>query len=162
MALQKALRNSCCQRSQCTTSAKFEDLLNVPAGNMYVQPPVNFAAIDSIPILGGTAYMVQITEDVERNITVGLLSVLACLPSHLEVRFVWAAAGSCVGKAHIQQKAHPADSQSELSITHRQGSQQKGCSELRKARPQQLRAQRMAPQQEQMCLEWADRPSRSL
>ena len=78
--------------------SKVEDLLNVPAGNMYVQPPVNFAAIDSIPILGGTAYMVQITEDVERNITVGLLSVLACLPSHLEVRFVWAL------PAHVWEK----------------------------------------------------------
>ena len=67
-----------------------EDLLNVPAGDTYVQPPVSFAAIDSIAILGGTAYLLQITEDVERNITVGLLSVLTCLPSHLEVRFVWA------------------------------------------------------------------------
>ena len=78
--------------------SRVEDLLDVPAGDMYVQPPRSFAAIDSIAILGGTAYLVQITEDVERNITVGLLSVLACLPSHLEVRFVWAL------PAHVWEK----------------------------------------------------------
>ena len=67
-----------------------EDLRDVPAGDTYVQPPMNFAAIDSIVILGGTAYLMQITQDVKHDINVGLLSVLACLPWHLEVRFVWA------------------------------------------------------------------------
>ena len=78
--------------------SRVEDLLGVPAGDMYVQPPVSFATIDSIVILGGTAYLVQITENVERNITVGLLSVLACLSLHLEVRFVRAL------PAHVWEK----------------------------------------------------------
>ena len=69
---------------------RVEDLRDVPAGDLYVQPPMDFAAIDSIAIIGGTAYLVQFALDVKHDINVGLLSVLACLPSHLEVRFVWA------------------------------------------------------------------------
>lgn len=70
--------------------SRVEDLRDVPGGDMYVQPPLNFAAIDSIAILGGKAYLVQITQNVKHSISVGLLSVLACLPRHLEVVFVWA------------------------------------------------------------------------
>ncbi len=70
--------------------SRVEDLRDVPTGDMYVQPPMNFAAIDSIAILGGTAYLMQITQDIKHDLNVGLLSVLACLPAHLEVRFVWA------------------------------------------------------------------------
>ena len=69
---------------------RVEDLRDVPAGDLYVQPPMNFAAIDSVAIMGGTAYLMQITQEVGHDINVGLLSVLACLPAHLEVRFVWA------------------------------------------------------------------------
>ena len=69
---------------------RVEDLRDLPAGDLYVQPPIDFAAIDSIAIMGSTAYLVQITQEVEHHIDVGLLSVLACLPLHLEVRFVWA------------------------------------------------------------------------
>ena len=69
---------------------RVEDLRDVPAGDLYVQPPMDFAAIDSIAIIGGTAYLVQFALDVKHDINVGLLSVLACLPAHLEVRFVWA------------------------------------------------------------------------
>ena len=35
----------------------------------------------------------QITQDLKHDINSGLLSVLACLPSHLDVRFVWALPG---------------------------------------------------------------------
>ena len=56
--------------------SRFEDLLHVPAGDMYVQPKSH----DSIAIVGGTAYLVQITADVGRDITVGLLSVWPVCP----------------------------------------------------------------------------------
>ena len=69
---------------------RVEDLRDVPAGDLYMQPPMDFAAINSVAIMGSTAYLVQITQDVEHDINVSLLSVLACLPAHLEVRFVWA------------------------------------------------------------------------
>ena len=78
--------------------SRAEDLLDLPDEDIYVQPPMQFAAIDSIAIVGCTAYLVQIAEDVKHDITVDLLSVLACLPSHLQVRFVWAL------PAHVWEK----------------------------------------------------------
>ena len=84
-----------------------EDLRDVPAGDTYVQPPMNFAAIDSIAILGGTAYLIHITQDVEQDINVGLLSVLACLPMHLEVSFVWALPAHVWGQSTFNARAVP-------------------------------------------------------
>ena len=87
--------------------SRFEDLLDVPAGDMYVQPPMHSAAIDSILIVGGTAYLVQITENVRQNIDVSFLSVLACLPSHLEVRLLWALPAGVWGHSTFNRKAVP-------------------------------------------------------
>ncbi|CAK0731510.1 hypothetical protein CVIRNUC_000004 [Coccomyxa viridis] len=70
--------------------SKVEDLQSVSTEDKYLRPPKSFPAIDSIAIVGGTAYLVQITQDLKHDINVGLLSVLACLPSHLDVKFVWA------------------------------------------------------------------------
>ena len=70
--------------------SQVEDLQYVTPGNKYLRPPKSFAAIDSIAIVGGTAYLLQITQDLKHDINIGLLSVLACLPSHLDVRLVWA------------------------------------------------------------------------
>ena len=86
---------------------RVEDLRVVPAGDMYVQPPVNFAAIDSIVIMGGIACLVQITQDVKHDINVGLLSVLACLPAHLEVRFVWALPNEVWARSTFNRKPVP-------------------------------------------------------
>ena len=61
--------------------SKVEDLQNVSTEDKYLRPPKSFPAIDSIAIVGGTAYLVQITQDLKHDINVGLLSVLACLPS---------------------------------------------------------------------------------
>ena len=85
-----------------------EELQNVPAGDKYLQPPLNFAAIDSIAIRGGTAYLLQITQNVEDDINVGLLSVLACLPPHVQsVRFVWALPDDVWGQKRFNAKAVP-------------------------------------------------------
>ena len=94
-----------------------EDLRDVPAGDMYVQPPMNFAAIDSIAILGGTVYLIHITQDVKQDINVGLLSVLACLPWHLEMRFVWALPAHVWGQSTFNARAVPqiADMSSPMS-----------------------------------------------
>ena len=70
--------------------SKVEDLQHVSTEDTYLRPPKFFPAIDSIAIVGGTAFLVQITQDLKYDINVGLLSVLACLPSHLDVKFVWA------------------------------------------------------------------------
>ena len=109
MAWQGAFRITCCPALPVQYISRFEDLLNVPAGDMYVQPQVNFAAIDSIVVVDGAAYLVQITEDPRHDITVGLLSVLAlgCLPSHLEVRFVWALPAHVWGKCTFNRKPLP-------------------------------------------------------
>ena len=69
---------------------KAVDLQTVPAGDQYLQPPLDFAPIDSIIIMEGTAYLVHITQDVSDEISVNLLAVLACLALHLQVRYVWA------------------------------------------------------------------------
>ena len=69
---------------------KAVDLQTVPAGDQYLQPPLDFAPIDSIIIMEGTAYLVHITQDVSDEISVNLLAVLACLAPHLQVRYVWA------------------------------------------------------------------------
>ena len=78
--------------------SKVEDLQYVTIGDKYLRPPKSFPAIDSIAIVGGTAYVVQITQDLKHDINSGLLSVLACLPSHLDVRFVWALPGDVWAK----------------------------------------------------------------
>ena len=87
--------------------SRVEDLLDVPAGDMYVQPPMHFAAIDSILIVGGTAYLVQTTENLKQGINVGLLSVLACLPSHLEVKFIWALPADVCRHSTFNRKTVP-------------------------------------------------------
>ena len=87
--------------------SRVEDLLDVPAGDMYVQPPMHSAAIDSILIVGGTAYLVQITENARQNIGLSFLSVLACLPSHLEVRLLWALPADVWGHSTFNRKAVP-------------------------------------------------------
>ena len=85
-----------------------EELQNVSAGDKYLQPPMNFAAIDSIAIRGGTAYLLQITQNVEHDINVGLLSVLACLPPHVgSVKFVWALPDDVWGHKRFNAKAVP-------------------------------------------------------
>lgn len=85
-----------------------EELQNVLAGDKYLQPPLNFAAIDSIAIRGGTAYLLQITQNVEHDINVGLLSVLACLPPHVQsVKFVWALPDDVWGHKGFTAKAVP-------------------------------------------------------
>ena len=66
-----------------------EDLQMLPAGDRYLQPPVNFAAIDSIGIVGDTAYLFQIAQGRRHGINEGLLGVLACLPKRLTVKFFW-------------------------------------------------------------------------
>ena len=70
--------------------SKVEDLQHVKTGDKYLRPPESFPAIDSIAMIGDTAYLVQITQDLKHGINIGLLSVLACLPPHLDVRFLWA------------------------------------------------------------------------
>ena len=70
--------------------SQVEDLQYVTPGDKYLRPPKSFPAIDSIALVGGTAYLVQITQDLKHDINIRLLSVLACLPTHLGVRFVWA------------------------------------------------------------------------
>ena len=95
--------------------SRVEDLRDVPGGDVYVQPPLNFAAIDSIVILGGKAYLVQITQNVKHNISVGLLSVLACLPRHLEVVFVWALPSHVWAQKIFKRKPVPQTSLSQLT-----------------------------------------------
>ena len=66
-------------------------LETVPYGDRYLQPiGCSFPAIDSIAVVGHTAYLICITENVDCGIDAGLLEVLKYLPPHLEVEFIWA------------------------------------------------------------------------
>ena len=67
-----------------------DDLQQLPAGDRWLQPPAGFPAIDGIAIVGKTAYLIQITRDLQHDLNAGLLSVLARLPKDLSVKFVWA------------------------------------------------------------------------
>ena len=58
-------------------------------GNKYLMPPQGFGAIDSIAIVDDTAYLFQITQDRGHGINSFLLVVLAYLPEHLHVEFIW-------------------------------------------------------------------------
>ena len=66
-----------------------EDLGKLSPGDRFLQPPIGFAAIDSIGVVGNKAYLFQVTRSLSHKLNVGLLAVLAWLPGHLEVEFVW-------------------------------------------------------------------------
>jgi len=61
----------------------------LPGDNKYLMPPQGFGAIDSIAIVGDTAYLFQITQGRGHDINNFLLVVLAYLPEHLHVEFIW-------------------------------------------------------------------------
>lgn len=71
--------------------SKVAELSTVPPGDRYLQPTGStFPAIDSIAVVGSTAYLIQITQNVDHGIKAGLLEVLRYLPAHLKVEFIWA------------------------------------------------------------------------
>ena len=75
----------------CWRFNKAAELSGVPPGNWYLQPTgSSFPAIDSIAVVGRTAYLIQITQNVDHGIKAGLLDVLKYLPEHLDVEFIWA------------------------------------------------------------------------
>ena len=66
-----------------------EKLRGLSPGDLFLQPPAGFPAIDSICIVGNKAYLFQVTRDLAHKLNVGVLAVLACLPRHLDVEFIW-------------------------------------------------------------------------
>ena len=67
-----------------------EELQRIPDYNVYLQPTVrNFPAIDALVVLDGKVYLFQATRYARHVIKEQLLKVLAHLPAHLEVDWVW-------------------------------------------------------------------------
>ena len=70
--------------------AGVESLSRLSAGeDKYLIPPEGFGAIDSIAIVGNMAYLFQITQNPRHEINEFLAVVLAYLPEHLQVEFIW-------------------------------------------------------------------------
>ena len=67
-----------------------EELRSLIPGDTYVQPRFpNDAAIDAMTIVGSKVYLFQVTGSTRDKINAGICKLLACLPAHLEVEWVW-------------------------------------------------------------------------
>lgn len=67
-----------------------KELENLPDDDVYLQPTApNYPAIDAIAICGSKAYLFQVTRSGSHTIDKKLCNVLAYLPAHLEVEWIW-------------------------------------------------------------------------
>lgn len=67
-----------------------EELRSLAPGDTYVQPRLpNYPAIDAMTIVGSKVTLFQVTRSTRHKINAGLCKVLAYLPPHLEVEWVW-------------------------------------------------------------------------
>ena len=71
--------------------SKAAELSTLPPGDRYLQPTGStFPAIDSIAVVGNTAYLIQMPQNTDHGVNAGLLELLRALPADLEVEFIWA------------------------------------------------------------------------
>ena len=127
-----------------------ESLSRLPPGkDKYLISPASFGAIDSIAVVGNMAYLFQITQDPQHEINNFLLVVLAYLPEHLQVEFIWVFPLHVWKKANLKQKQLPDLtaylSKSQATPSKSSAAQKEG---VQKALPQQRHAHTVASKQE--------------
>ena len=119
-----------------------------PGEDKYLLPPPSFGAIDSIAIVGDVAYLFQITQDRQHKISEFLLAVLAYLPEHLHVEFIWVFPLGMWKKVKFKQRQLP-----DLTAYLEEDSVQKAAPQQRHARMvasnQKLVAKRLRECEEQ-------------